>query len=181
MSGSGVVFESMASTLLFSTFEVSRQAFFRTATTAAIVNLKPLVPGHVLVIPTRVVSRVSDLTNDEVSSLFSAVQTVGKDLYISDQNLYNYRMAKLQARDKFSNNDDVYPELETHEQRMHKDMTHLSKKDGHETGTPSSESSVSSDRSTFRVDNESRKPRTMQEMEEEANWLKSLMPTEDAN
>jgi hypothetical protein len=36
----------MSSSLLFSTFEVSKQAFFRTATTAGIVNLKPIVPGR---------------------------------------------------------------------------------------------------------------------------------------
>lgn len=34
--------------VLFSTIEVSRQVFFRTATTAAIVNLKPIIPGREL-------------------------------------------------------------------------------------------------------------------------------------
>ena len=32
--------------LLFSTIEVSKQAFHRTALSAAIVNLKPIVPGR---------------------------------------------------------------------------------------------------------------------------------------
>lgn len=36
----------MTSALLFSTIEVTRQAFFRTSLSYAIVNLKPLVPGR---------------------------------------------------------------------------------------------------------------------------------------
>ena len=34
------------STLLFSTFDVSRQTFYRARLAAAIVNLKPIVPGR---------------------------------------------------------------------------------------------------------------------------------------
>ena len=36
----------MATPLFFSTFEVTRQAFHRTALAYAIVNLKPIVPGR---------------------------------------------------------------------------------------------------------------------------------------
>ena len=35
------------SALLFSTFDVSRQVFYRSGLAAAIVNLKPVVPGRV--------------------------------------------------------------------------------------------------------------------------------------
>lgn len=42
------------------------------------VNIRPLLPGHVLVVPRRVTSRVSDLTHDEVIDLFLAVQHVGR-------------------------------------------------------------------------------------------------------
>ena len=80
--------------LLFSTFEVTRQAFHRTALSYAIVNLKPIVPGResrpslihprthppqdVLVIPTRVVPRLTDLTTPELTSLMSSIQHVGR-------------------------------------------------------------------------------------------------------
>jgi len=37
---------AMATPLFFSTFEVTRQAFHRTALTYAIVNLKLIVPGR---------------------------------------------------------------------------------------------------------------------------------------
>lgn len=84
----------MAPPLLFSTIEVTRQAFYRTALSYAIVNLKPLVPGRksssfcighpcliqidVLVLPTRVVPRLADLTGPELVSLMTSVQLVGK-------------------------------------------------------------------------------------------------------
>lgn len=44
----------------------------------ALVNLKPLLPGHVLVCPRRVAPRLSDLTIDEVSDLFLTVQSVSR-------------------------------------------------------------------------------------------------------
>lgn len=37
---------TVSAPLLFSTFEVTRQAFYRTALSYAIVNLKPIVPGR---------------------------------------------------------------------------------------------------------------------------------------
>ncbi|CDK29354.1 unnamed protein product [Kuraishia capsulata CBS 1993] len=37
----------MASRILFSTFSVTSQVFYRTKFTYAVVNLKPIVPGHV--------------------------------------------------------------------------------------------------------------------------------------
>jgi len=37
---------TMATSLIFSTFEVTRQAFHRTALAYAIVNLKPIVSGR---------------------------------------------------------------------------------------------------------------------------------------
>ena len=41
----------MATPLFFSTFEVTRQAFHRTALAYAIVNLKPIVPGRTCAAP----------------------------------------------------------------------------------------------------------------------------------
>lgn len=79
--------------------------------------------------------------------------------------------------DRFANNDDVYPELEAHEEKL-----------GDWMQTNATDSLISSDSQTFeldrepasgsnriRIDNESRKPRTMEEMEQEAQWLKSLV------
>eukprot|EP00434_Breviolum_minutum_P012281 symbB.v1.2.010824.t2/scaffold711.1/size292957/5 len=44
--------------------------------TVALVNLKPLVPGHVLVVPRRSVPRISDLSEEEFDDLFRSVRLV---------------------------------------------------------------------------------------------------------
>eukprot|EP00124_Ichthyophonus_hoferi_P001554 Ihof_evm3s84 gene=Ihof_evmTU3s84 len=57
------------------------QVFLSTRLSLGIVNLKPLLPGHVLLIPRRVVARMCDLTQDETSDLFLlATQVVGPRL-----------------------------------------------------------------------------------------------------
>jgi diadenosine tetraphosphate (Ap4A) HIT family hydrolase len=52
------------------------QVFYETHSTYGIVNLKPIVPGHVLIIPKRVCPRIVDLTSEEVSDLFATVHKV---------------------------------------------------------------------------------------------------------
>ena len=54
------------------------QVFHLTPLSFAFVNLKPLLPGHVLVSPRRPVDRLAELTYDEVSDLFLTVQHVGR-------------------------------------------------------------------------------------------------------
>ncbi|GAA5979050.1 hypothetical protein JCM10908_002787 [Rhodotorula pacifica] len=72
------------STLRFSTFNVASQVFYQSSSrlSFALVNLKPLVPGHVLVVPTRVVPRLRDLTADEVTDLFQSVHQISKVIEI---------------------------------------------------------------------------------------------------
>lgn len=53
-----------------------RQVFFVTPTVLALVNLKPLVDGHVLVIPRRVVPVLADLDEDESRDLWRAARAV---------------------------------------------------------------------------------------------------------
>ena len=50
----------------FAQFIVTSQVFHTTKLCAALVNLKPILPGHSLVIPKRVVPRFADLSPDEV-------------------------------------------------------------------------------------------------------------------
>lgn len=54
------------------------KVFHLTPLSYALVNLKPLLPGHVLVIPRRVTPRLSDLSEAEVRDLFLTVQRVGR-------------------------------------------------------------------------------------------------------
>ena len=51
--------------------------FFRNAHALAIVNLRPVLPGHVLVLSTRVEPRFGGLTPEEVTSVWQAAQRVG--------------------------------------------------------------------------------------------------------
>lgn len=53
------------------------ETFYQTTLSYAFVNLKPILPGHVLVCPKRLVHRFSELTQEEVGDLFCAVQKIG--------------------------------------------------------------------------------------------------------
>ncbi|CAJ2502059.1 Uu.00g049120.m01.CDS01 [Anthostomella pinea] len=62
--------------LHFGPFEVTSQVFLTTTHSFALVNLKPLLPGHVLVCPQRPHRRLTDLSPPELTDLFGAVQRV---------------------------------------------------------------------------------------------------------
>ncbi|KAF7168947.1 hypothetical protein CNMCM5623_001841 [Aspergillus felis] len=64
--------------IYFGPFLVTSQVFHLTPLSFALVNLKPILPGHVLVSPRRRVPRVADLTAAETTDLFLTVQRVGK-------------------------------------------------------------------------------------------------------
>lgn len=55
----------------------STDIFIRTPLSIGFVNLKPILSGHVLVSPKRVVPRLADLTKDEMTDLFEAVNRIG--------------------------------------------------------------------------------------------------------
>ena len=56
----------------------SRQIFFRSEFSLGLVNLKPLIPGHVLVIPIRSVQRFYYLRDEEVADLFLSVKVISR-------------------------------------------------------------------------------------------------------
>ena len=62
----------------FSSFDVTDQVFLCSNDVAAIVNLKPVVPGHVLVIPRIPYKRLADMPPHAVGALFETVQKVGR-------------------------------------------------------------------------------------------------------
>ena len=49
------------------------QVFYETSQTFALVNLKPVVPGHVLVCPRRSTPKFTDLSDEEISDLWRTV------------------------------------------------------------------------------------------------------------
>ncbi|OSX66909.1 hypothetical protein POSPLADRAFT_1175614 [Postia placenta MAD-698-R-SB12] len=182
----------MSTNLFFSTFEVTRQAFFRTSLSYAVVNLKPIVPGHVLVVPTRYVPRITDLTPPELSSLMTAVQQVGRvieraygadgltiacqDGKAAGQTMPHVHFHIIPRRlkgDYFVRNDDVYPVLEQAEGQLPAQFKTVR---GHKSG----EELPSGEVEPLKMDaDDDRKPRTVEEMEKEAQWLKTFF-AEDA-
>ena len=66
---------------LFGRFKISpNQIFHKTELSYALVNLRPLVPGHVLVVSNRVAPLLSDLEEEEYDDLFRTVRVVQKVL-----------------------------------------------------------------------------------------------------
>ncbi|ETS82798.1 hypothetical protein PFICI_04674 [Pestalotiopsis fici W106-1] len=64
----------------FGPFEVTTQVFMTTPHSFALVNIKPLIPGHVLVVPHKPYKRLTDLSPPELTDLFSTVQRVQRML-----------------------------------------------------------------------------------------------------
>lgn len=56
------------------------QIFYETEYSIAFVNIRPVVPGHVIVIPRRRCPRFTNLTAQEVADLWWTAQKVGKEL-----------------------------------------------------------------------------------------------------
>ncbi|KAF9486344.1 diadenosine 5',5'''-P1,P4-tetraphosphate asymmetrical hydrolase [Pholiota conissans] len=168
--------------LLFSTFEVTTQAFYRASRSYAIVNLKPIVPGHVLVIPNRPVPRLSDLDENELACLMQSVKRVGnvvEKVYGADgltiacqdgkaagqsvPHVHFHVLPRKLLGDPFADkNDEIYPELETNEGSLQIELKkQLSSGVVHH--------------SHLRVDaDEDRKPRSLEEMEKEAAFLRGF-------
>ena len=151
----------------------------------AFVNLKPILPGHVLVCPRRIVPRVSDLSHDEATDLFLTVQRVGRvvervfhasslniamqDGVDAGQSVPHVHMhiipRKAADLDTQGGNDAIYGMLEGEEGDVGK---HLRE----------SERTASEDRERPKmpkVDDAMRKPRTEDEMAVEAEMLKNEM------
>ncbi|KAG5275251.1 hypothetical protein AALO_G00145290 [Alosa alosa] len=106
--------------------------FLQTELSFALVNRKPVVPGHVLVCPLRPVERFRDLRPDEVADLFSMTQRVasvvekhfcGTSLTIAmqdgpeaGQTVKHVHVHVLPRKTgDFERNDSVYDELQKHD------------------------------------------------------------------
>jgi len=52
--------------------------FYETPLSFAFVNIKPVVPGHVLVVPKRIVEKFEEMTTEEITDVMSTSQRVSK-------------------------------------------------------------------------------------------------------
>jgi len=121
------------STVQFGQYVVkATQVFFQSELSLALVNLKPVLPGHVLVIPKRVVARFKDLSHAEVADLWISTQKISTaleshykstslTLAIQDgagagQSVFHVHVHVIPRQPgDFENNDDIYKELDKKE------------------------------------------------------------------
>ncbi|EAU37861.1 Bis(5'-nucleosyl)-tetraphosphatase [Aspergillus terreus NIH2624] len=178
----------------FGPFLVTSQVFYQTPLSFALVNLKPILPGHVLVSPRRVVPRVTDLTPNETTDLFLTVRRVarmiervhgatslniaiqdGVDAGQSVPHVHTHIIPRRKADlDHRGGTDAVYDMLDGEEGDLGRSYAQRDGEDGRRGST-----SAQSRRTNFpAVDNEERKPRSMEEMEAEAAFLAREMKKE---
>lgn len=104
--------------------------FCRSARAAAFVNLRPIVPGHVLVVPRKIVPHMSDLGDEDYTGLWGLVRTVQSTLQKAYPETTAFNVAVQDGRaagqsvphvhvhilprsgGDFERNDDVYDALE---------------------------------------------------------------------
>lgn len=60
-----------------------KHVFYETPLSFAFVNLKPVVPGHVLVCPKRIVEKYEEMTTEEISDAMSVSQKVAVGACVS--------------------------------------------------------------------------------------------------
>ncbi|KAF2094060.1 HIT-like protein [Rhizodiscina lignyota] len=170
----------------FGSFLVTPQVFYTTSQSFALVNLKPLLPGHVLVSPLRRVPRLSDLTSSEVCDLFLAVQRVSRmiervykasalNVAIQDGSDAGQSVPHIHAHiiprkhgdmDDKGGNDAIYNMMESEDGDIGQHLREHERRHGQRGGLPG----VDAD--------EDRKPRSDEEMRKEAEWLASEMEKE---
>ncbi|USP73567.1 hit domain-containing protein [Curvularia clavata] len=152
------------------------QVFHQTRLSFAIVNLKPLLPGHVLVSPCRVVPRFNDLSTAEVQDLFLTVQRVSRMV----ERVFSASSMNIAIQDGVDAGQSV-PHVHVHIiPRKKADLDDRGGTDAIYGMMESEDADLSKQLSQKRdrfpaVDNDSRKPRTDEEMHKEAEWLAQEM------
>ena len=143
------------------------------------VNLKPLLPGHVLVSPRRVTPRLTDLDPAELSDLFTTVQQVGRVV----ERVFQASSLNVAIQDGEDAGQSV-PHIHTHIiPRKRSDLDDKGGSDAIYRMLDGSEGDIGMHqqgqlrrRPQFPVvDNERREPRSEKEMIEEASMLANEM------
>lgn len=160
-------------TVYFYKFPVTTQIFHVSKHSFALVNLKPIVPGHTLVVPFRKVSTLDELPDNESTDFFQTVKRIQRfirfvykcdaiNLGIQDgvaagQSVPHLHCHLIPRYLKDGWGDGIYNALEVNEGMMKQNWWK-------EVCEPMGI-----------VEDEDRKVRTMQEMEQETKWLMKEM------
>ena len=171
--------------MLFGRFQISpEQIFYRSPSnmSAAIVNLRPIVAGHVLVVSARVAPLLSDLSDEEHADLWATVRTVQtmlrdchgtcafnvavQDGRLAGQSVPHAHVHILpRVEGDFDRNDDVYDEIEAWAPR-----------------TEVSEAKKGAENKLAVPEDQYRRDRTMEQMAEEARqYREALFHINDGN
>lgn len=165
---------SLKTPVHFGAFLVNAQVFHMTSLSFALVNLKPLLPGHVLVSPLRIVPRVSQLSPAEMTDLFLTVQRVSKTI----ERVYGASSMNIAVQDGVDAGQSV-PHVHVHIiPRKHKDLDSRGGTDAIYDMMDGEEGDIGShlrSRSEFPSPDSDRKPRTEEEMAHEADMLSKEM------
>lgn len=148
--------------------------FYRNEKAAAFVNLRPIVQGHVLVIPNKIVPRLEDLEDADYNALWGMVRTVQSTLRRAYPATTAFNVAVQDGRaagqsvphvhvhilpragGDFARNDDVYEALDA--------------------WAPTTELAVAKEMTDIEVlDDADRLDRTPEQMAEEAAMYRSLL------
>eukprot|EP00241_Pyramimonas_parkeae_P008116 CAMPEP_0114239012 /NCGR_PEP_ID=MMETSP0058-20121206/8224_1 /TAXON_ID=36894 /ORGANISM="Pyramimonas parkeae, CCMP726" /LENGTH=168 /DNA_ID=CAMNT_0001351147 /DNA_START=274 /DNA_END=780 /DNA_ORIENTATION=+ len=134
MMASGV--NSNTQTYQFGPFTIRETEVFAVSRLSlALVNLKPVVQGHVLIVPRRVVRRFQELSPEEVTDLWMLAQRVGskiephfqasaltmaiQDGPAAGQTVPHVHIHILPRKvGDFENNDEIYDKIDEHAERM---------------------------------------------------------------
>lgn len=135
-------------------------------------NLKPLLPGHILVSPLRVKPHLSDLTKDEISDLFLTVTRIQRTL----KRVYKADAFNVAVQDGEAAGQSV-PHVHCHviprttgdpggDDKVHEWL------EGEEGNVGAHQKQADEKKPGEWAKDDERKPRSKQEMEKEAQWLR---------
>ncbi|KAI7513912.1 hypothetical protein KC347_g1043 [Hortaea werneckii] len=167
----------------FGKFNVTSQVFHKTSHSFALVNLKPLLPGHILVCPLAVKPHLSDLTKDEVADLFLTVTRVQRTL----KRVYRAEAFNVAVQDGEAAGQSV-PHVHCHViprvtgDPGGGDKVHewLEGEEGNVGRHQQEQQQQQQERQAGQwAKDEERKPRSMEEMEKEARWLREEMEKDE--
>lgn len=164
------------SEILFYKFPVTPQVFFRSRFTYALVNLKPLVPGHVLVVPLRTsVLRFGDLSSQEAQDYMESLQLIQGFI----TKVYKADALNLAIQDGPESGQSV-PHLHTHiipryatdkhDDSIHKQLERTDLASAYEEFFLR-KAKFQKDPGFISIPDEDRRPREMDTMAKEALWL----------